>query len=130
MSLKGPWLESSHSSQTGAMHTNFVPIIQHQSNTALKPSTWTEESADGGPQHNPQHLPQSVCRLYLRYGQLSTEEMMAEDPFYALNELFYFFASTERTYLNMIRAKFERETLPLENTTNADETVELAQTNL
>ena len=50
-------------------------------------------------------LSQSASVLHVDYGKTLDPTLMASDPFYALNELFWFIAFSYRQYLNMLEKK-------------------------
>lgn len=129
LSPKGPWSQPIHPSQSSILHTNFIPVLQHKDKIALTPALW-EEDADGIGVDKSLWLPQTACRLHLRYGRMLDLNVMAEDPFYALCEVFHFFASSEVEFLNMIGNKLDKESQRLENMTHAKMSTELSQASL
>ena len=50
-------------------------------------------------------LSQSASILHINYGKTLEPATMSNDPFYALNEVFWFVASSYRQYLNMLEKK-------------------------
>lgn len=129
LSPKGPWLQPVHPSQSTTLHTNFIPVLQHRDKIALTPNLWIEDTEKVGRVMS-HGLPQSASRLHLRYGRMLDPKVMAEDPFYALNEVFHFFVSSEVELLNMIGDKLDRESRRLEHMTNVRMTTELSQASL
>jgi Mg2+ and Co2+ transporter CorA len=50
---------------------------------------------------------QSAAVLPLAYGKLLDRNVMRQDPFYAIHELFAFAAASEQQFLNLVQAKME-----------------------
>lgn len=55
---------------------------------------------------------QSASLLHVDYGRSLRSSIMAADPFYALNEIFSFAASSEMYFLNLIDIKLDKYTGP------------------
>ncbi|OCL10062.1 hypothetical protein AOQ84DRAFT_375264 [Glonium stellatum] len=59
-------------------------------------------SRSGFPQEAEQYLPQNITLLVEQYGKTLDPDRMAENPYYALSELFEFAARSECQFLNMM----------------------------
>lgn len=88
----GPWVKKFHFTKECRLH----PVFQHLALLS------TENTANGAPSTNPesehshkeQSLPQSIVHIHQKYGRYSKTEIMANDAFYALNEIFEFSAAS------------------------------------
>ncbi|KAK8099619.1 uncharacterized protein PG998_012860 [Apiospora kogelbergensis] len=95
----GPWLGDDNES------TVFEPIPLYRPNIALE-HHWVDK-----PPFQPPHghnIKQSIRTLPYFYGQKTHGLTARNDPFYALNELFTFVASSELFFLNLIEEQISR----------------------
>jgi hypothetical protein len=101
----GPWI-GGH--ETALWRTELLPTIQHDKHVALRSS---ELRLFPGLQRSPTlNFPQTACLLTEDYGRLLVPAIMATDPFYAMNELFRFSASSESQFLNLVEAVLAPDT--------------------
>ena len=100
--VPGPWATSSgRARQAPYQSCSFYPTIQVKPSVALQPQKYMLE-----PPLQEQHdLSQSASILYVKYGKTLEPNTTSNDPFYALNEVFWFVASSYRQYLNMLEKK-------------------------
>ncbi|PGH34680.1 hypothetical protein GX50_02468 [[Emmonsia] crescens] len=93
----GPWSPAPPESR-------LLPVIRHKPMVALKCHLLSDET------YTPQT--QSASLLHVDYGRSLRSSIMAADPFYALNEIFSFAASSEMYFLNLIDIKLDKYTGP------------------
>ncbi|KAF9888435.1 hypothetical protein FE257_008713 [Aspergillus nanangensis] len=101
----GPWLGSTN-------HAHFRPINLHGSQPELIGIKHEKRSASvlaGG-------LPQSLPLLRYAYGRSLERTEMGQNPIYALDELFRFYAASETQYLDMIASVVETSISEDQNT--------------
>ncbi|KAI9930215.1 hypothetical protein ASPWEDRAFT_167883 [Aspergillus wentii DTO 134E9] len=84
----------------------FYPTLQHLPKIALK---WHKLSLAPDRQLRGKFA-QSAAILHTDYGKALNKQLMAEDPFYALSELFIFSAFSISQFLNMVDVKVTSET--------------------
>jgi hypothetical protein len=100
---KGPWLadEAKHP------NTMLLPTIQHRSRVALKSKSWFRHgiSSDTYDRYS-----QTAALIPFDYGRKLDKGVAAQDPFYALRELFRLFAAAENQVLNLLDRYTARET--------------------
>lgn len=96
--INGPWSGIPYS-----MHSDvFLPVIQCRPKASLaEHHTWASL-----PSAEPSRFTQSASLLsHESYGRFLAEDMVRLDAFYALNEVFFFAASAENQFLNLLSAK-------------------------
>ncbi|KAF7506835.1 hypothetical protein GJ744_011181 [Endocarpon pusillum] len=91
-----------------------LPFPHQKRSLALKPDLWKDEkeeasSACTSQWRTPSPLTQSASRLHIRYGRFLRPEMMCQDPFYTLNELFSILSVAEAQVLDVIERGFSRD---------------------
>jgi len=84
----------------------FYPTIQERSQLALK---WKAENQDGNT-IGERKFPQSAILFSKDYGKFLDKQLMAVDPFYAINELFRFCTFSDAQFLNIMDASINAET--------------------
>ncbi|KFY22810.1 hypothetical protein V493_06314 [Pseudogymnoascus sp. VKM F-4281 (FW-2241)] len=105
--LLGPWLTPEDRDQTAlSPWTIFYPTIQHRPRIALRtdPTSLLDERDLG------KNFAQSARLQALDYGNLLNAETMRLDPFYAISDLFYFYAHSETQFLNLMEVKIASDT--------------------
>lgn len=93
----GPWNHIGHSATT-------FPVTMYRRGVSLKSSQHRMVRSDTNQVHGNKGLPQSISLLPLFYGRSLNTTQMSEDPFYALHELFNFWATSETQFLNVIQS--------------------------
>lgn len=93
----GPWHENS--SQTDGFYAHFLPISLYHKSIALNPDYWKDTELHNEPRRS---ITQSLRQIHLRYGRLLDNEIMQNDAFYALTELFSFFIAAEAQVLKTV----------------------------
>ncbi|KAF2205661.1 hypothetical protein GQ43DRAFT_427866 [Delitschia confertaspora ATCC 74209] len=96
----GPWSESLRINQANHRET-FLPWIQTIPFAALhaKSLAVTQGRRPVG------EMEQSASLIHLDYGKALDKQLMAEDPFYALHEIFSLCAVSEVQFLNVLETK-------------------------
>jgi hypothetical protein len=84
------------------MHTHLYPVTLYTRGIALKRHRLHDEPCN--PIHGPRGLTQSISLLPQYYGRSLNPATLCLDPFYALNELFAFCATSEIQFLNVIES--------------------------
>ena len=79
----------------------MYPTIQVKPSVSLQPQKYKLER----PTLDEHDLAQSASILHMSYGKRLDAATMSCDPFYALNDIFWFVASSYRQYLNMLEKK-------------------------
>lgn len=98
-SQHGPWLRQFATTDNTRLH----PVFQHRSRMATSgTSNQTGPTIHHGPNVE-QPLAQSIDHVHKNYGSYLKTEVMAQDAFYALNELFEFSAAS----VNQLLENFE-----------------------
>jgi Mg2+ and Co2+ transporter CorA len=84
----------------------MLPVFQHRCDEAVDSQVIdnTNNSRWTGPIGN-LGLPQSISHLYLAYGRSLKPEIMENDAFYSLGEIFKFAIASENQFLNLMEAK-------------------------
>ena len=109
-STQGPW--STEPFRTKSWQTDTFPTIQHRPGIALRryrvhrPRAPTTGSPIPRSNNNTQ---QSASLLHLDFGRKLKPDIMAQDPFYALHDIFRFSAFTTAQLLNLIQSKIQLE---------------------
>ncbi|KAI8940904.1 hypothetical protein NX059_002162 [Plenodomus lindquistii] len=115
----GPWAETIRSNQRDHRET-FLPWIQSQPFVALHAAS-NSITSERRPK---QEVEQSASLLHLDYGKSLDKTGMAQDPFYALHELFMACAYSQVQFLNAIESKvgadMAREFMPDHNISPAN----------
>lgn len=98
----------------GGSTPRHLPFPHQKRSLALKPDLWTDEKEEASSiytvqRRTPSPLAQSASRLHRRYGRFLRPEMMCQDPFYTLNELFSILSSAEAQVLDVIEHGFARD---------------------
>jgi hypothetical protein len=103
-SLEGPWgISVDHESP---WKIRVYPTIQPWPGVVLQSDSLASAYID----NKAGRFPQSASLLHQDYGKMLNVEVMRQDPFYALYELFAFCASSELQFLNMMDSKISSET--------------------
>ena len=98
----GPWKKAIQENQrTG--HETFLPWIQTHPFASLHAASLSI-SHDRRPEKEEE---QSASLLHLDYGKTLDKQWLAQDPFYALNELLMSFAYSKVQFLNVIESKID-----------------------
>ena len=106
-SPSGPWLDSHHA----PFNTHIWPVTIHRRDTAfLKPRLPRKESTASTrwtvlPPHG---IPQTMSRVPTIYGRDTDSEELAQDPLYALSEVFRLIAASEAQFLEMCSLILEK----------------------
>lgn len=79
---------------------NLLPIVSYKPNMGLIPDRLSESYESDAQQMLP-----CASRLHINYGASLNPKLMAEDPFYALGEVFELAAASMKQYLNLIEQK-------------------------
>lgn len=95
---EGPWLGS----RPGT--TSLNPVTMYKRSIALKSAHHQLVKDSPNPVHGVKGLAQSVSLLPLFYGRSLNPPDMSHDPFYALRELFVFYATSEIEFLNVVES--------------------------
>lgn len=101
----GPWL-TKRDRESVAPWTRFCPVVQHKHRISLVPKApyATDSSSSTG------ECPQNASLLAEHYAEYVQMDLLSKDPFYALNELFYFVANAESLFLATLETKISVET--------------------
>lgn len=94
--------------QTGSWQVDYLPVIQHKRNIALKPHSRLLSAAASNTSSQAKII-QSAASLHLDYGRNLDRAISASDSFYALHELFSFASFSEVQFLNMLESKLTKE---------------------
>ncbi|KAF2117000.1 hypothetical protein BDV96DRAFT_17233 [Lophiotrema nucula] len=86
----------------------YLPTIQHKPGVALR-SRSKLLAPVSSMDRNQSSMPQSASLLHLDYGRGLDRTALAQDPLYALYELFTFAAFSEVQFLNMLDSKMKLE---------------------
>ncbi|KAL4939102.1 hypothetical protein BDV06DRAFT_199476 [Aspergillus oleicola] len=93
---------------TTGVGSRLLPVIRHIHEVALKSHLFSDPGTDTRPAaSNGFRDIQSVSRLHADYGRSLRPNLMGEDAFYALAEIFNFAASSEMCFLNLIDTKLD-----------------------
>ena len=91
-----------------------LPYPHQKRSLALKPDLWKDDntallqtSSKQWKKSSP--LAQSASRVHIRYGRFLRPELMHQDPFYTLNELFSVLVTAEAQVLDAIERVFMRD---------------------
>lgn len=96
----GPWTEHLQPLVKRSDQRAFLPIIQVRPGAGIKPYLHSIQK-DQRPAAN---LAQSSALLHLKYGKTLNKKLMANDAFYAFQELFLFSAFSHNQLLNMVES--------------------------
>ncbi|KAF1850930.1 uncharacterized protein K460DRAFT_400964 [Cucurbitaria berberidis CBS 394.84] len=115
----GPWAGTLRSNQHSGRET-FLPWIQSQPFVSLHPASMSIAH-----ERRPvKEMEQSASLIHLDYGKTLDKKAMAQDPFYALHEVFLSCAYSEVQFLNVIESKINedmaREFMPDHNISPAN----------
>lgn len=102
---RGPWLTDSDL-DPGNTHTLLLPTILHQRKVPFQLRPVDDENT----QYTDTMLPQTASLLPFDYGRRLDKQAAAADPFYALGDLFRFYAASENQVLNLLDEYTARET--------------------
>ncbi|KAL8731033.1 MAG: hypothetical protein Q9166_003684 [cf. Caloplaca sp. 2 TL-2023] len=106
----GPWTK--YSDKHNINHTVFHPTIQILPQVALKAHQMSlgSLSSNGAVRSSSaEPFAQSATLLTRGYGKSLDTKLMANDPFYALHELFLFCAFSQSQYFNMLELKLNAD---------------------
>ncbi|KAL8903057.1 MAG: hypothetical protein Q9207_004189 [Kuettlingeria erythrocarpa] len=101
----GPWL-TKRDRESVAPWTRFYPVVQHRHRVALTPKAPSVIDPDSPPVK----FPQGASLLAEHYAEFLDMELLGQDPFYAITELFRFAASAESLFLATLETKISSET--------------------
>lgn len=112
-SLVGPWQDEGF--RFDSWDVSYLPTLQHASRVAWKPRRGSR-SLSRIPERSlsfqatgQRKIPQSASLLHLGYKKKADSQYLASDPFYALNSVFCFVASSELQIINLIEEKLSSE---------------------
>ncbi|KAK5171082.1 uncharacterized protein LTR77_004226 [Saxophila tyrrhenica] len=94
----GPWLSQEDRESNSISGTTFYPTIQHRKRLSLR----SRPVLDAEQSPLDKKFPQTASLLAFDYGHFLDKSAMSSDPFYALDDLFRFFANSENQLLNLI----------------------------
>lgn len=113
-----------------SLATRHLPFPHQKRSLALKPDLWKDEATNITPEKSskapvtstatpapweawegPSHRAQSASRVHLRYGGFLRPDIMHQDPFYALSELFSLLSCAESQVLDVIENGLTRDSL-------------------
>lgn len=94
----GPWLSSPY----GTASVHFRPLALYNPDTFYWLRDQAEPPTEGYPKVHTSKLPQTISALVRTYGESLNPEVMAEDPIYALHEVFSLISVSRAYYLDMI----------------------------
>ena len=86
--------------------TVFLPAIQYRSRRALR----TDPTDMGDQALHSKKIAQSARLQPLDYGNLLNVDTMRMDPFYAISDLFQFYAHSKAQFLNIMDSKIISDT--------------------
>lgn len=101
----GPWAKTLQTNQATGQET-FLPWIQAHPFASLHAASLSI-AHDRRPT---KEMEQSASLIHLGYGKRLDKQIMAQDPFYALHELFINCAYSEAQFLNVIESKIREDT--------------------
>lgn len=82
---------------------SLYPIIRYLPNMGLK-----ARSISKGDQASNERPSPTASQLHLSYGRLLKPYVMADDPFYALDEVFTLSAASQKQFLNLVEHKLDQ----------------------
>ncbi|RMZ91071.1 hypothetical protein DV736_g1709, partial [Chaetothyriales sp. CBS 134916] len=91
--LDGPW--SAVKKRLRSQHALYFPVIWNKPNTGLY-------------SHKISHEKRRSHDMHIDYGRSMRRELMAQDPFYALHEVFVYSICSERQFLNLVDTKLTK----------------------
>ncbi|KAI9712293.1 MAG: hypothetical protein M1820_001506 [Bogoriella megaspora] len=97
---KGPWAEFLRANKVNGLET-FLPWIPYHPNLALQSQSVSISHARRGPKD----FEQSASLIHLDYGKTLDKHLMAQDPFYAIHELFVLCAFSKTQFLTALESK-------------------------
>ncbi|KAK7422144.1 hypothetical protein QQZ08_009612 [Neonectria magnoliae] len=104
---KGPWKEAQ---EKLCWRVRLRPIVQHRQHLALRSrrhsSHHVPRSTSG--QASKDSLPQTASWLCYKYGQFMNAELMKQDAFYALHDVFLFAAASQFQFLAAMDSKLSQ----------------------
>lgn len=92
-SPRGPWLES--------FYAQCLPISLYHKSIALNSHYWKDTDL---PNKSRPAMTQSLGQIHHRYGRLLDGEIMQNNPFYALTEIFSFYIATKTQILKTVES--------------------------
>ncbi|OIW26045.1 hypothetical protein CONLIGDRAFT_708937 [Coniochaeta ligniaria NRRL 30616] len=110
---EGPWLPDAL--KCTPMLVRYWPTSQHRPGLILKTKAIQKLRKEKSTKPADNEIAQTARLLHEEYGCLLNSEVMAQDPFYALTDIFRFAASSEAQFLEMMQSLLHKEMDPMKH---------------
>ncbi|KAH8906182.1 hypothetical protein BR93DRAFT_928786 [Coniochaeta sp. PMI_546] len=110
---EGPWLPDAL--RCTPMLVRYWPTLQQRPGLILDTKTIQKLRKEKSTKPASNEIAQTARLLHEEYGCLLDNEVMAQDPFYALTDIFRFAASSEAQFLEMMQSLLHKEMDPMKH---------------